>query len=425
LKKHGLDYDIVVYPFGEVTDLSLKVARRYHKMGVNIVRKNLSNSIPYIDNLNLTRVAGLSQKMNFDGDIREPTLEECKAIVDNAIANKEWIIFEDHSGYPIWDSHKLGELRQLIQYVKSKGVPIVNFQDGFNMKANIIDIKSEVSHYKLFRNGLESRSGFEDKTYDNNTPVTYFPMGESRTFFTNSESLAKGFPEGRAGVLTTFRVESGLHNNVSDYQTFKIYDRSTIYMRSWDGSAWGQWQVVANPLVNATLNAYSADDGIVLYPPYSITVFRFDSNGKDGMPVNAGTVTTYRLGVYGWDKQEVREYNGNRIWSRYSLSSTQWSEWERITPDGGIVVGAVDSRQANDPISNYPKNAIEYVNISKSNPTISSFPEQTHGTLITTHTGIDVYAFQKYEIRGGFSVYKRYWDTSNSVWSDWQKISAV
>src|SRR5690606_4524184 len=109
------------------------IARRYYKMGVNIIRTHLSNSPPKLDNLNLRRYTGLSQPKDNQIENSEPTLAECKAIVDNAIANKEYLIFEDHAHYPIWDSLKLDELRQLIRYIKSKNVPIVNLQDGFNM----------------------------------------------------------------------------------------------------------------------------------------------------------------------------------------------------------------------------------------------------------------------------------------------------
>jgi len=133
LKKHGLDYDILAYPFGETNDKIFDAARRYYKMAVNTVQGG-SNESPYVDNYNFHRVAGLSQPR---GD--EPTLAEVKQTVDDAIAHNKYIIFEDHSHYDSWTEEQLEDLEKLIDYIKEKEVPIVNLQDGFNMRGNIFD----------------------------------------------------------------------------------------------------------------------------------------------------------------------------------------------------------------------------------------------------------------------------------------------
>src|SRR5699024_5497561 len=41
LKRHGLDYDILVQPLGQATSKSLAIQRKYYKMGINIVRDHL------------------------------------------------------------------------------------------------------------------------------------------------------------------------------------------------------------------------------------------------------------------------------------------------------------------------------------------------------------------------------------------------
>src|SRR5690625_7207696 len=80
--------------------------------------------------MKISRVGGLSQPNR--------TLEQCKAEIDNALLTGEWVIFEDHAGYGFYqDPANLDLLRELIQYIKSKGVPIVNIRDGAMMKANI------------------------------------------------------------------------------------------------------------------------------------------------------------------------------------------------------------------------------------------------------------------------------------------------
>src|SRR5690625_6041372 len=70
------------------------------------------------------------------------SLAEVKQTVDDAIAHNKYIIFEDHSHYDSWTEEQLEDLEKLIDYIKEKEVPIVNLQDGFNMRGNILDRKS-------------------------------------------------------------------------------------------------------------------------------------------------------------------------------------------------------------------------------------------------------------------------------------------
>src|SRR5699024_2733975 len=130
LKKHGLDYDILVYPFGGYNDETLKLTRKYYPYAIDIDR-NFPNLPRDFRNIRIYRTTGLSQPGG--------TLEKCKQYVDDAIEKGDWVIFEDHSHYEFYDHQEnLDLLRELIQYVKYKGVEIVSYREGINRKANII-----------------------------------------------------------------------------------------------------------------------------------------------------------------------------------------------------------------------------------------------------------------------------------------------
>lgn len=341
MRKHGLDWDIIVYPFGSVNDMVERIAQRYYKMGVHITTGGI-NKPPYINNYTIARVPGLSQ-----GSPR-PTLQECKDLIDRA--DNEWVIFEDHSAYDDWkDPAKLEELRELIQYIKSKGIPIVNFQDGYNMKGNVLDFQSEPSNFKLFRDGNTSVGILDKYSYNSDTPISYFPYGVLNTFFSSLQIANKGFPTGQAGTVTTVRPYNSIFRDDADlgsHQTFRLYRTHDVYKRVWMGSAgWSEWEFVANDYDVKSLNAHRSTDPITEFAENKITVFPYNTYRSAGFPTDSGIVTTYRFSYgNGWNKQECREYYGDRLWTRHMQSDGTWSEWVEyvLAPNINLWAGVVD-----------------------------------------------------------------------------------
>jgi hypothetical protein len=248
LKKNGMDYDIIVHPLGQATEESLRIQRKYYKMGINIVRPHLRNYVPYIDNHLMNRVAGLSQPRGAG-----PSLEECKARVDEAIETGEYIIFEDHSHYPEWrEEGKLDELQELIQYVKSKNIPIVNLQDGYKMKCNIIDIGDRnydsgtlnQDIYKIHRNGYISRSGVGDmfvqeEEGDLTTLIDQYAIGITLERISTSKAISQGLPRG--GLLQTTKFSGGSASGYNHQEiTMSVIGARLRRVANTDGS-WGEW----------------------------------------------------------------------------------------------------------------------------------------------------------------------------------------
>lgn len=245
LLNRGLDHDVIVYPYGATNQIARKIASKYYKLGINIVRLNLSNDIPLIDNLNVVRKRGLSQ----DGGLGLPTLAELKAEVDQAIENKQLHIFEDHSHYEIYDNPtKLNELKELIQYIKSKGAVIANFADAFEMKCNVIDIgeRSVGNYYKLHRNGQVSTNDsifyFADTDeFNPNDNIDVYPTGkitkirfnQNRTGLPiSSQCYAEIDKTGAVPAMWTMTLK---YSNASN--------GTLVYYRGWNTNEndWGRW----------------------------------------------------------------------------------------------------------------------------------------------------------------------------------------
>ena len=295
LLRNGLDHDIIVYPYGATSELARSVARRYYKMGVNIVRSYLSNKIPDIDNMNMTRIPGLSQAV---GGVY-PTLAECKAAVDSAIANKDYIIFEDHSHYDVYDAAKLDELRQLIQYIKSKGVPIVNLQDGYKMKCNILDVGERTeAHFKLHRDGKisDSNTGFivlGNDAYSISDSIDDYPAEKITVWRINTD--LSSVPLASSGLIMVYKL--GIYPNMW-YREYRTINR--VYWSYWDSvtSTWGSWISYGERLT---------DTYIVDLPTAAVSHLGRMLLVKDAITHNRDVAVCTRLddGSYVWKKVQL------------------------------------------------------------------------------------------------------------------------
>lgn len=349
----GMDgADIIVYPYGGKSDTSLKVARRHSVLGIG---GYADYNIMPINTYELIRFADISEN-TFD-------LNACKTIVDNAPPNS-WLIFYTHVWYDMWAQQQtVDNMHALIQYIKTKNIDIVSAREGLNRKGNIVDVGDKKKYFKIGRDGTQVSNRFTDTTVDNATPITKFPLGETKVFFNSTAITGKNFPSTSASLLTTYRIPYSEYSSqeVVSYQTFEPYTSNVTYRRKWNAttSVWNAWEVVSQPLekaplhyVNATKNTYSAANLITDFTDRAITTFHFDSNGSAGMPVTGGMVTTFRLGGNRYDKQECRSIDTNTLYSRTTKADGTWGAWEKYISTNDLTnwVGIVNIITAFRPI---------------------------------------------------------------------------
>lgn len=210
LKDNGFDYRGFVYPQSNYNvNIKKKVSNNYDfafgYMGVN------PNG--YLDHYVINRIAfGSYTEGNptVNGNSEKNTLEYYKACVDYCYENKTWLTFMTHiSPQPVEQDVILG---QLIDYIKSKGIPILKPSDAFKLKANKLAV------------GLKEESHIwigEDGRYDINISDYQFIRlpNDSVTRTTNYDTFANGkisyclinrnvvgFPEGKPGVLIVDKI---------------------------------------------------------------------------------------------------------------------------------------------------------------------------------------------------------------------------
>lgn len=390
LRSRGLDHDIIVYPFGSINDEAKAVAKKYFKMGVNIIRSG-SNEFPDVENLDFVRVPGLSQPRDHSIPNSEPTLAECKAMVDEAIEKNKYIIFEDHSHYSIYDSQtKLNELRELIQYIKSKNVPIVNLQEGYQMRANVV----EADDYKLHRSGRVIAK----------KQVSHLLLPN------NEKTLSDGADEFQVNAITTLTVTdfTGL--------PFNVGGNLITYKETANAAQWFQ----EHRSTIGTLERYWDHNNKKWT----------DWRGKDGNLPRFSSTSMPEATIY-WFGQLILVTEpaalGDGIYACVREPGTGQYNWTRVNNDNNIIDinSAVDAYTTATPPSGFPSGKIIHTRISSSNTDIANFPGGVGGTLITNVmyrvSGAN-YPYQEYHAYNG-KLFRR--TATSSGWGTFKELQFI
>ena len=176
LKENKLDYEYFVIPYGESNNDVINYARKHYKAIVHTGGRFTDGSTntsggskkDYVDNYYLYRRS--------TGEYGR-TLDEMKADVDYANANDLWLIFIAHSWDTFYETEDgLQQLRDLIDYIKNtRGMNIVNFEDGLKLKGNIINKGNRYSPedwYMTTNDGkIFIQSDISMNTRNNNTTI--------------------------------------------------------------------------------------------------------------------------------------------------------------------------------------------------------------------------------------------------------------
>lgn len=335
-----LNVNHLVYPKGGYNAKVKQLAGKYYRSGVSA--GGGVNSYP-LKTMELMRVP-----FGFSAPAGQNDLTFYKSKVDEAVANKSWVIFMTHCYQATHDATQQQALSDLVDYIQSINVPIVTLNDGFNLLGNSLDV-GEMTDSKHFIVDCEGTQYISDlifkpipKTGINNaTLITSFPKGYvSATAFVNSDDVT-GFPDGVAGVLVTYRT--GEVEDLS-FQLWYPHNSTKMYRRRWDTTQinWSAWDSYATKsyvdglntmTVNTTMNSFSNANVITDFSWGKVTVCAINNAGSAGLPGGGvgGLVTTYRFAGNGWDRQEYRKYNSNEVWSRYTDATGAWTAWTKIS----------------------------------------------------------------------------------------------
>lgn len=137
LKSLGINVTGYVSPNGRFNQTTLDVINEIgytHHYRFDYEKE--TNSADDFYNLGIKRINFGS---NFGGFPSPATLEETKVLIDQAVSNNEWLVITLH--YSLLNTPTFwGDIKELINYCKTKNVRVLKPSDGFEMYKNIIEV---------------------------------------------------------------------------------------------------------------------------------------------------------------------------------------------------------------------------------------------------------------------------------------------
>lgn len=320
LKKHGFDSDIIVYPFGSVSDAVRRYTRKYYDFGVDIDSKHISlwplNGSSDIENARIIRAPGLSQPASGG------SLDYVKNVVDLGIANNDLVIFEDHSHYAFFNNQEnLDKLRDLIRYIKLKGYPILNLSDALRLKGNLIEVDNFDYLGRKFvverTGGIRGTSLKVNHTHDL-TSTTFDINNITVRVVTTAEAETENFPEKKGGTLFTSFMS---HASFTHQRYVTITGNE--YIRTLSSGAWGAFQPI-NGSVSLPTDTYSLNTPFSEFPEGVSTVLVTSVAGSPST-FSTGTLVTHKRKQGNIYINHQILLSGNHQYMRYATTAGTWT----------------------------------------------------------------------------------------------------
>lgn len=237
------EIDGIVYPFGAINETVKSIAKEYFNYG--FAQYGLS-TLP-LDSYCIQR--------EVVGEDDTKTLEHFKSIVDKAIAEKRWLVFNIHIRTS--SDKQFNNMLGAIDYAKSLGVEVVTAREAIKYFGNSIEKRNENNYTVIANDGkLYTNS---DNIIDVPIVVTeinkfkasdllgVYPLGMTITPISNANTEISSFPEGKYGTLTTCKTNSVVANSGFSYQEYQVFGNANKYRRGCNSDGtWKSWVRIYN-----------------------------------------------------------------------------------------------------------------------------------------------------------------------------------
>jgi hypothetical protein len=348
--------DYIVYPFNRYSPLALEVVKDYYKgaFGKNEPTNDLGN---------FYNTAPVNQYAMYRFDLST----DCRADIDKAIADNALMVFMGHSSQYGDPNNTQAQkdaywatMTTNIQYLITKGIPILNVNDAMDIFGNVLTIgdhKTSTNKFMLSKTGKVLETSDLTNVFTRATALTGVTSTTPITSFERNKVTVKsflvadntGFPVGGnggggAGTLVTYRT--GFPDNLNYQIWYPFNDTNRMYVRSWNVTniAWNAWSefnslTTTQSLIAGFNSIAITNTGITndtppsTFPSGKISTTSFLLADATNLPYsNAGILITYRVNTANdtLNFQLWYPYNSNRVYKRYGASSSAWQAWERL-----------------------------------------------------------------------------------------------
>ena len=285
LREHGFHTcKNFVYPGGQASSRAIEYISKY--CNVALGTGTADNTYP-LNTFNLNR-------QPFPANAPNNTLDYYKGMVDDAFEKKQWLIWMLHCGEVKLDIEQLAILESLIDYIKTKEMPITTIQDGINLVGNIIDINDK--KFYMSCDGTNNIVNTQFATFENLTGQDIILSSHKPSFFENEKEVISlvntdraNFPTNSGGTLVTRSLQM---NYVS--QEFSSRNNHKFMRYSIDSDTWTGWVQITDcfktgsELITTSIPANGTITHQILTESYDKTLFAL---------LNATNLTDNRLNI--------------------------------------------------------------------------------------------------------------------------------
>lgn len=418
----------ILYPFGDIDKKKREIAKKYYRYGAITGLNDGTKQINHegVPNFFATRLGFGSSDGSENGN---NTLEYYKEAVDECFDTNGWLIFMLHPNG--LNEEQKGFLDEIISYVKSKNIEIMNYCDGLNIFGNVLEVgdytqkiaknegiaigcNSNIFNFPVYN--IIPKTGINNATL----PIDFPKNSVTHTNFISPDNA--GFPT-YAGTLITDVSSS----EPSLYSQLWLGVDGTISRRLYNkiNSQWYDWIQYAKKTevdsiyfynIEKQKDKYTSQATIGEFPDNKITVSRVGAGNTGGFPGNGyGTLTTYRISTeQGFNKQMFIDYVSNKQYIRCSNGSS-WTDWKGVLDESDITcsVKQTNYKKETDLINSYIKGISMFAVIGWT---------KGNGLVTTYRVGTNQFDKQEFRTSATNSVWSR---TTNGAgeWLEWEKIS--
>ena len=314
LIEQGINADCIVYPYNAFNDTTKRIVKKYFKYSFARYNPPQRMSNTPIDNNAIHRVSlGAYYDIASNQFTEQDTssLAYYKEQVDKAIERKDWLVFVLHTHTTNFPAEQQQHLRDVVDYIRSKGVDIVFPSKGAEIFANTLQIDSEDgsrttinaagqadgAYFGTRTDGVNGHKATDDITAFEEGKVTYTPINAT-------EARTGAYPNTNGGMLTTYRVTDSIAHIKQTYEPI-IFDvgngvaTKLFYERTYF-NGWQEWKQreLPNAVVVDDINGHTAADGITAFEKGKITytpINGTEASGSGYPNKNGGILTTYYL----------------------------------------------------------------------------------------------------------------------------------
>ncbi|MGL5327800.1 MAG: polysaccharide deacetylase family protein, partial [Peptostreptococcaceae bacterium] len=240
----GKEAEAIAYPYGMWNEDVIEIARKYFDYAFSTIKDGylLNDDV-------LEQYAIVRDVVTYEMGAKPRTLANMKPLIDRCKAENKLLIYCIHaSEFAGQYATNQTVLNEVIDYIKSIGIQIVNHDVALAEKGNVFDVGTFNTEYvKISKSGAIKSSrninldeytpppfeGFNfntTKVVAIDTPITELPLGISFNIVRNAQ--ASSFPLGRSGTIITYHSLTDSDYNFQLYYPFGLTDG--FYKRNWN-----------------------------------------------------------------------------------------------------------------------------------------------------------------------------------------------